>query len=442
MEYEVLLAGTRGGGKSLVLLFDALYDIGHPKFRGLVIRRNYADMEELIQRAKEYYIKVCPGTRWAASTLTMHFPSGARLEFGHLNDESALLKYQGQQYSWLGIDEITQIPEMSWYERLKGSVRSSTEGLRPRIRATTNPSGPGVAWVKKYWIDVAKSNEAYYLVHEIPGIGKVRIGRKWIHSSWTENPHLYERDPTYIAMLANASPAQRAAWYEGSWDYVEGAAFAEFDKATHVVTPFEIPHNWPRIRAADWGYSNPAVCVWGAIDRATDTIYIYREFVANNNDKNRMTAKEFGRKVLELEIGDGVRYGILDSATWARNGQSGPSPAEEMILEGCRWTPTDKPRTARVHGKYLMHSLLKAAEGQEPKIKFFSHCASTIEMMQCIPSDTRNVEDVDTDSPYDHWWDALRYLVMSRPNLRMTAEEATQRYRNSEPLIVNPTFGY
>ena len=43
-----------------------------------------------------------------------------------------------------------------------------------------------------------------------------------------------------------------------------------------LVEPFAIPESWPRMYGLDVGW-NKTAAVWGALDPATDTIYIYDE---------------------------------------------------------------------------------------------------------------------------------------------------------------------
>ena len=61
-------------------------------------------------------------------------------------------------------------------------------------------------------------------------------------------------------------------------------------------------------------------------------------FLFTENSIQKLTADLFAQKVMELEDGEYIRYGVLDSSTWARRGDIGPSIAETMIQEGCRWT--------------------------------------------------------------------------------------------------------
>jgi len=48
-----------------------------------------------------------------------------------------------------------------------------------------------------------------------------------------------------------------------------------------VIDPFEIPTSWPRVRGIDWGFVNPFVCLWGALD-PDGRLYIYDEYYKTN----------------------------------------------------------------------------------------------------------------------------------------------------------------
>ena len=72
-------------------------------------------------------------------------------------------------------------------------------------------------------------------------------------------------DGQYEAMLLSLPEVERKRLLDGDWDVAEGAAFPEFSRVRHVVEPFELPTNWPRIRAADYGYASPSCVLWGAL---------------------------------------------------------------------------------------------------------------------------------------------------------------------------------
>jgi hypothetical protein len=164
-----------------------------------------------------------------------------------------------------------------------------------------------------------------------------------------------------------------------------------------------------RFRAADWGYSSPACCLWFAVDY-DNNLFVYRELYTKRN-----TADIFARKVLEMEDGEYIRYGILDSSTWARRGDIGPSIAETMIQEGCRWRQSDRSPRSRIAGKVEVHKRLRVDEDTGyPSMFIFSNCLNLIRTLPMLPVDKNNPEDVDTTAD-DHAYDALRYGCMSRP---------------------------
>jgi hypothetical protein len=145
--------------------------------------------------------------------------------------------------------------------------------------------------------------------------------------------------------------------------------------------------------------------------------------------------------VLDLEAGDGnIRYGVLDSSCWHKRGDTGPSLAEQMIMKGCRWRPSDRSKGSRVSGKNEIHRRLQVEEyTEEPRLVFFSSCTDLIAQIPAIPIDTKNPEDVDTKSE-DHLYDALRYGVMSRPSFTVWGTD--QSMFNTSYSPADPVFGY
>ena len=146
--------------------------------------------------------------------------------------------------------------------------------------------------------------------------------------------------------------------------------------------------------------------------------------------------------VLEAEEGDGtIRCGILDSSCWHKRGDTGPSLAETMIMEGCRWRPSDRSGGSRVAGKNEIHSRLQVDEfTEEPRLVITSNCTNLIAQLPIIPLDKRNPEDIDTKSE-DHLYDALRYGVMSRPRSSLwDYDPATAKESSFTPS--DPVMGY
>jgi hypothetical protein len=145
--------------------------------------------------------------------------------------------------------------------------------------------------------------------------------------------------------------------------------------------------------------------------------------------------------ILDAERGDNIRYGVLDSSLWHNRGDTGPSLAEQMIMKGCRWRPSDRSRGSRIAGKNELHRRLQVDEfTEEPRLVFFNTCRNIITELPSLPLDKTNPEDVDTKSPIDHGYDALRYGLMTRP--RSSLFDYDPNSQRSGFQASDPTFGY
>ena len=298
-EREVLYGGSAGGGKSYAMLADPLRFMGHPSFSGLLLRHTTEELRELVVKSQEMYPKIWPGIKWSERKMYM--------------------------------------------------------------RATTNPGGRGHSWVKKMFIDPAPSNVSFNATDidtsqtlRYPTghakAGRPLFKRRFIPARLSDNPYLALHGD-YEAMLLSLPEQQRRQLLDGDWDIKEGAAFTEFDRKTHVIDPFDIPNNWVKFRACDYGYGSKSGVVWFAVT-PSEQLVVYRELYVS-----KVLATDLADMIMELESGDGnIKYGVLDSSLWHKRGDTGPSLAEQMIHR----------------------------------------------------------EDIDTTSE-DHLYDALRYGIMSRP---------------------------
>ena len=406
-EREVFYGGARGGGKSYAMLIDPLRYCHKENHRCLLLRRSMPELRDMINHSQRLYGKAFPGAKWREQEKEWRFPSGARIEFGYAENLTDVLRYQGQSYTWIGIDELPQYPTPEIYNFLRSSLRSVDPEIPVYMRATGNPGNIGSLWVKDMFVDPAEPGKKFDVIIDTIA-GQKKITRRFIPAKLQDNPYLMQTDD-YLVMLSSLPEVQRKQFLEGDWSAFEDCAFPEFDVVKHISEPFEIPRNWHRFRTCDWGYSSAACCLWIAID-FDNNLWVYRELYTK-----RVTADVFARKVLDAEQGEYIRYGMLDSSTWARRGDVGPSIAETMIREGCKWRPSDRSPKSRVNGKLELHKRLSIDEKSgEPKLKIFNNCRNLLRTLPLLPTDKHNPEDVDTHAE-DHAYDALRYGVMSRP---------------------------
>jgi len=444
-EQDVLYGGAAGGGKSFALLADPLRYCHNPNMRGLLLRRTLDELTELIDKSRQLYTKAFPGAKFRESKSTWHFPSGATLWFTYLDRDKDVTRFQGQAFNWIGIDEITQYPTPYVWDYLRSRLRSTDPELQKSLnmRCTANPGGVGGWWVKKMYIDSRTENTAFpaYDIDTMKPFvwpsghekaGQPLFYRKFVPARLTDNPHLMA-DGQYEAMLRSLPEVERKRLLEGDWDVAEGAAFPEFTRSKHVVESFDLPTNWPRIRAADYGYSSPSAVLWGAIDW-DNNIWVYRELYAKH-----LTAEQLADKILEAEQFDPLpHYAVLDASCWNKTG-FGPSIAEVMMRQGVRWTPSDRNR---IQGKMEVHRrLADDPYSQEPRLRVFSTCQHTVKQLAGIPLSKTNSEDVDTKAE-DHAYDALRYMVMTRMSGYASIHQQLGAIKNHVHKVQDEVFGY
>ena len=424
-EKDVLYGGAAGGGKSFAMLIDPLRYCHKKGHRALILRRSMPELRELIDKSRELYPRAFPGTKFREVEKIWNFPSGAKIEFGFLEKEADVYRYQGQAYSWIGFDEITHLPTEFGWNYLASRLRTTDPSIKTYLRCTANPGGVGAHWVKKRYVEPSELNKSF--------LGSDGLTRKFIPARLMDNPYL-AKDGEYERMLLSLPPIQRKQLLEGNWDVNEGAAFVEFDPSIHVVPPFDIPLHWERVKGIDYGYASESCCLWAAVNPQDKTLIIYRELYQKG-----LTGEALGAQITEREQ-DEYRSiaGVLDTSAWARTGYTGPTIGEALIKQGHKLRRADKNRIA---GKVQIHEYLKQANRESrPKLQIFNSCPSLIKELQSIPLSKTNPEDVDTHAQ-DHAYDALRYLIMSRPRMSdPIADMMRLKQRTFEAS--DSTFGY
>lgn len=430
-EQEVLYGGAAGGGKSYAMLADPIRYFSNPNFNGLLLRRTNDELRELKWKARSLYDNHILKGRYKEKDNVWVFPSGAQLWLTFLDRDEDVQRYQGQSFTWIGVDELTQYPTPFAWNYLRSRLRSVDPTIPLSMRATSNPGGPGHGWVKRMFIDPSPPNEPFWatdietnevLAHPLvyamghpkagqpnPKGGQPLFQRRFIPAKLYDNPYLIQ-DEKYESSLLSLPEDQRRQLLEGDWNVAEGAAFSEFRTHIHVCEPFKIPINWRKFRSCDYGYSSFSCVHWYAID-PEGVLYVYRELYVS-----KKTGPDLAKLVLEAERDEKVSYGVLDSSVWHERGTNGPTVAEEMNRLGCKWRPSDRSKGSRSAGKHRLHQLLKInPDTGKPGIIFFKNCRQIIADLPIIPTDPDGDDDIDDRFVHDHSYDSIRYGIMSRP---------------------------
>ena len=419
--------GAAGGGKSDALL--AVGIIAGLTFPGINIgyfRREYPMLEGpggAIMRSQEL---MSGWAKWHGGQRRWTFPTRAILQFCHCKHEDDVYGYQSQQFDILLFDEATQFTRFM-VRYLMTRNRATQKGVIPFAAMGTNPGNVGHGWFLSEFVEPG-SPEQVHDVEVEPGQMETHI---FIPAKLSDNKVLERRDPGYRATLEAQTEDIRRQLLEGDWSVFAGQVFREFRRDVHVVDPFVIPRDWRRWRALDFGYTNPACCLWLALG-PDEKVYVYRELYVT-----QMRASELAQKIVELSRGENITLTLGDPACWAKTGHEGESIEQTMRQNGLPMQRADNDRLA---GKQRVHDYLTVFEGWDGKpasrLKIFRSCVNLIRTLPQLVHDQTRPEDVDTDGE-DHAYDALRYGLMNRPAIK------TKRSRQSDvPAGVSPITGY
>lgn len=427
-EYEALYGGAAGGGKSDALVIEALRQVHIPYYKGLILRKTFPQLGELIDKSLNYYPRAFPGAKYNASSHSWTFPSGARIIFGAMQHSKDKVKYQGQAYDFIGFDELTHFL-FEEYSYLFSRNRPNGPGTRIYIRATANPGGVGHGWVKERFITAGPPMQTIWEdVQWRDQDGQEHRGRQsriFVPSSVFDNPALLRNDPQYVQRLASMPEAEKNALLYGDWNTFSGQVFTEWRndsshyddrRYTHVIRPFRVPGEWAIWCGLDWGYSRPFSVGWYAVDRER-RMYRIREYYGCTGTPNtgvQLEPAEVARKIREIEAEDPNLKGrqihrVGDPAIWGSDG----TESIGALMERQR-VYFEKGDHARIDGKMQVHHRLAFDEDGVPMLYVFDTCRHFIRTVPNLVYDAANVEDIDTEGE-DHIYDELRYVCMKNP---------------------------
>lgn len=426
-EFEVLFGGSAGPGKTDCLVALATRDVERPGYKGLLLRRTFPRLREIMDRCWRLYPTI--GGEYRATEHRWTFPTGdaprgrkSTIELGHMQHEDDKYNYHGQEYAFVGFDELTQFTETQ-YTYLFSRARSTDPGIRVRVRSTTNPGGIGHNWVKERFVNAATPSTTF--IDPRTGLSRVFIPAKIY-----DNPTLIESDPGYLSRLEALPEIERKRLLHGDWDVFSGQVFSELSMRTHGFDPFPIPPEWERMMVFDWGYAKPFSVGWYAVD-FDGNLWRYREWYGCKEREwdtgLKMVARDVARQILDIEGSEKVRYRIADPSIWGptphprKHESMAPSIFEDFSNEGVFFL---KANNDRKQGKMQVHERFKLIEdvdtetgeilNERPRVFISNDCAGFWRTVPTLIADSKDPEDVDTDQE-DHIYDEFRYACMARP---------------------------
>jgi phage terminase large subunit-like protein len=223
-----LYGGAAGGGKTYALLVWLAEGIHVPGYSGIFFRRTYAQLSKSndspIITSHELYRPL--GGVYKSGEHRWTFPSGATIEFGHMQHEDSVHDYQGPAYHRVAFDELSQFSETQ-YRYLFSRMRMRKDfPVMMGIRAASNPGGQGHAWVKQRFITPDAERAVQQLSSRTPSPPGMVFWPTpkcaFVPARVADNPTLDVED--YIErMLTHLPHVLRERLLNGDWSVVEDA---------------------------------------------------------------------------------------------------------------------------------------------------------------------------------------------------------------------------
>lgn len=226
----------------------------------------------------------------------------------------------------------------------------------------------------------------------LPGgeVREISDGTKYVlMATWDDAPHLTEE--TKQKLLLSIPPFQRDARSKGVPQLGAGAIYP-VPESDIVVADFPIPDHWPRAYGMDVGWNRTA-CPWGALDRETDTLYLYSEHYRGQAEPIIHTQSIKAR-------GDWIP-GVIDPAARGRGQKDGQQLLQDYIDLGL---DLDLAFNGVESGIYEMWQRMSSG-----RLKVFKSLTNWLAEFRLYRRDEKG----NIVKNNDHLMDATRYLIMS-----------------------------
>lgn len=391
-DHEIIVAGPAETGKT----FGTLWHLDqvlrtNPRAQGALVRKVAADIGPTVLRTYERVVAMSgSGAQPYGGNAPQWFdyPNDARLYLGGMDRPGKVLS--GER-DIIYANQAEELASEDWQTLTTRATGRGAVVAHPQVIGDCNP-GPAHHWIKQ------------------------RPSLRVLESRHEDNPTLFDADGQItpqgvrtLAVLDALEGVLKERLRYGRWVSAEGAVYA-FDVRVHVCAPFVIPPEWPRLRGIDFGFNNPFVCLWGALD-PDGRLIIYRQWY-----KSGMIVEDHARTIVRASTGERIAMTVADHdaedrATLARHGVV-TMPAWKAIGAGIqavqqrlRVAGDGRPRLYVMDGSLVERDEALAAQRQPVSLEqeFDAYVWPK-------GQDGKPQREIPVDM-YNHAMDALRYMV-------------------------------
>jgi phage terminase large subunit len=310
-DHEVMLEGPADTGKSRACL-EKLHICAskYPGARFLVLRKTRRSLTD--SGLVTFEERVLPANSPIRSgpkrdqRHSYHYPNGSEIVCGGLSNTEDVDKVMSMEYDVVYVQEARDILESEW-EALRSRCRW---GAMPywQVIGDTNPDAP------RHWIKLRGNR------------GQMTL----LPSRHADNPTF---TPERMAILDGLTGVRRARLRDGLWVAAEGVIYDGWDSRIHLVDRQPIPADWPRYISVDFGYTNPFVAQWWAVD-PDGRLVRYRELY-----RSQSLVEDLAREIKALSEDERIRAVVCDHdaegrATLERHFGQGTTAAKKDVSPG------------------------------------------------------------------------------------------------------------
>jgi PBSX family phage terminase large subunit len=390
---EVLLCGPAGTGKSRACLervFQLMTE--YPGSRWFMVRKTRASLTQSAMVTFEQEVVIPHSVKYRVQEQEYRHVNGSTCFTTGMGEAAERDKVKSSQFDGGYVQEATEIIIDDW-ELLLSRLRN---GVVPwhQIIADCNPVGPS-HWLKR----------------------RCDEGRcKLINTVHQDNPALWDGfgwttlGKQYMATLDALTGVRRARLLDGRWAAAEGLVYDDWDPNVHVIDRFPIPAEWERIRVYDFGYTNPFVCQWWALD-ADRRAYLYRELYCVET-----LVEDAARQVAALSKDETFSADVCDHdaegrATLERHVPCRTLAASKSVIPGIQAVQTRLRKAG--DGRPRLFMFRDAPTRRDARLSAKHLPCSSLEEIDGYVWDTREGKPPKEEpvKAGDHGMDCMRYAV-------------------------------
>lgn len=429
-EFEVAIGGSKGPGKTDLLIIGATRQVDKPAYKAVISRETGPQLDEIKRRMHALYPRMPEHPAWNGDGHgRWNWPSGAVIKLESIGTPEDAAKIQGQEPSFVGQDEVANIKDERTIDLVQAEIRSPDPSIILMWRGTGNPGKAGHHWFKRrFVVPCGRDGKRIILRRVTMPNGLVgELTRRFIPGTVLDNP-VYANDPMYLARLMTLPETLRKQLLFGDWDAGSGMALDELDESMHLVPAFDVPDHWTRFGAFDYGYAHWWVWCYFAVQEDGDV------YLVDTVRGRRHKPHEIAQRVKARVPTDHPQYiyTIADSYSFqSRKERDDNTPTiADLLLQdhGLVLSPatsTDRVKTLTNLRYYTAwRGIGKGGKNGKPALRFMDTPNNRwgFEQLQSMVLDEADYEDVlkvnadpETGVGGDDFYDSIRTGMGSRP---------------------------